>query len=89
MSEAVVDDEVLLEDYVLELVHGLDLILRGVSGMDAFVFQAGDFVFFSCFAESGNDIFLTRRGHHRPHRPPSGGVPPLGRGSAHLGRRRR
>jgi glycine dehydrogenase subunit 2 len=26
---------------VLELVHGLDLILRGVSGMDAFVFQAG------------------------------------------------
>jgi len=26
---------------VLELVHGLDLILRGVSGMDAFVFQPG------------------------------------------------
>ena len=26
---------------VLELVHGLDLILRGVSGMDAFAFQPG------------------------------------------------
>jgi glycine dehydrogenase subunit 2 len=26
---------------VLELVYGLDLIMRGVSGMDAFVFQAG------------------------------------------------
>ena len=26
---------------ILELVHGLDLILRGVSGMDAFVFQPG------------------------------------------------
>jgi glycine dehydrogenase subunit 2 len=26
---------------VLELVHSLDLILRGLSGMDAFVFQAG------------------------------------------------
>jgi glycine dehydrogenase subunit 2 len=26
---------------VLELVHGLNLILRGVSGMDAFAFQAG------------------------------------------------
>ena len=26
---------------VLELVHALDLILRGLSGMDAFVFQAG------------------------------------------------
>ncbi len=33
------DDETL--QGVLELVHGLDLILRGVSGMDAFVFQAG------------------------------------------------
>ncbi len=26
---------------ILQLVHGLDLILRGLSGMDAFVFQAG------------------------------------------------
>jgi len=26
---------------VLELVHGLDLIMRGLSGMDAFVFQPG------------------------------------------------
>jgi glycine dehydrogenase subunit 2 len=33
------DDETL--QGVLELVHGLDLILRGLSGMDAFVFQAG------------------------------------------------
>ena len=33
------DDETL--QGVLEMVHGLDLILRGVSGMDAFVFQAG------------------------------------------------
>ena len=33
------DDETL--QGVLELVHGLDLILRGVSGMDAIVFQAG------------------------------------------------
>ena len=33
------DDETL--QGVLELVHGLDLILRGVSGMDAFVFQPG------------------------------------------------
>ncbi len=33
------DDETL--QGILELVHGLDLILRGVSGMDAFVFQAG------------------------------------------------
>jgi glycine dehydrogenase subunit 2 len=33
------DDETL--QGVLELVHGLDLILRGVSGMDQFVFQAG------------------------------------------------
>jgi glycine cleavage system P protein (glycine dehydrogenase) subunit 2 len=33
------DDETL--QGVLELVHRLELILRGVSGMDAFVFQAG------------------------------------------------
>ncbi len=33
------DDETL--QGVLELVHGLDLFLRGVSGMDQFVFQAG------------------------------------------------
>jgi glycine dehydrogenase subunit 2 len=33
------DDETL--QGVLEMVHRLDLILRGVSGMDAFVFQAG------------------------------------------------
>ena len=33
------DDETL--QGVLELVYGLDLILRGVSGMDAFVFQPG------------------------------------------------
>ena len=33
------DDETL--QGVLELVHGLDLILRGVSGMHQFVFQAG------------------------------------------------
>jgi glycine dehydrogenase subunit 2 len=33
------DDETL--QGVLELVHALDHILRGVSGMDAFVFQAG------------------------------------------------
>ena len=33
------DDETL--QGVLELVHGLDLILRGLSGMDAFVFQPG------------------------------------------------
>jgi glycine dehydrogenase subunit 2 len=26
---------------ILELVHGLELVLRGVSGMDAFVFQPG------------------------------------------------
>ncbi len=33
------DDETL--QGVLELVHGLDLILRGLSGMDQFVFQPG------------------------------------------------
>ncbi len=33
------DDETL--QGLLELVHGLDLFLRGVSGMDQFVFQAG------------------------------------------------
>ena len=33
------DDETL--QGVLGMVHGLDLILRGLSGMDAFVFQAG------------------------------------------------
>ena len=33
------DDETL--QGVLELVYGLDLIMRGVSGMDAFVFQPG------------------------------------------------
>jgi glycine dehydrogenase subunit 2 len=33
------DDETL--QGILEMVHGLDLILRGVSGMDAFVFQPG------------------------------------------------